>query len=434
MSIFNRSQSFRLLLVFYLAGFASLNANPKADPNTHPTLDFPQALERVLRNHPALAEIEARAEAAEGQIQQAKRPPNPVLGAEAGNILGSGPMRGVQSMEFTLSLSQTIETAKKRQRRTALAQAQGDEIHWQIEATRQQIHAQVRAAFTNALLSQKSLQLRREQLQLAKRSAVQTERLVEAARSPEVEAARARLAVHQQRFNLQSAKRHYESAKTELASLWGDPHPEQAAFQVVGSITIDSNLPDFKTLSAQLRASAPLAGFEAQHRTREAALDLAQAQARPDFEVFAGGRFFNEADGEGAFLLGLEIPWPLFDKNKGNIRTAQALRLAAKRAEEQTERELRIRLNNAYQNLSQAHAEHQAVVQDLLPAAEETLARTQEGYQLGTFTQLAVLEARQTLFDLRESQLDALQRYALAQNQIHTLTHPANRSISNRSF
>ena len=73
------------------------------------TLSYNDALERTLREHPALAENAAQTEAAVGQIQQAGRPPNPVISAEWGNFLGSGPMRGVQSMEFTLTLSQTLE-------------------------------------------------------------------------------------------------------------------------------------------------------------------------------------------------------------------------------------------------------------------------------------------------------------------------------------
>ena len=385
------------------------------------TLSYNDALERTLREHPALAENAAQTEAAVGQIQQAGRPPNPVISAEWGNFLGSGPMRGVQSLEFTLTLSQTLETAQKRPRRVELAKAQHAETLWDAKILRLEIEARVRAAFVNALLAAKDLSLRREQVQLAKASAAETERLVKAALSPEVEAARAQLAVRQQDFALQSARRAYASAKTELASLWSDA-PESENFEPVGSLALSPDLPAYATLLAQLPANPSLAAFKAQRRRYEAALDLEEARAVPDLEVFAGGRYFNEADGDGAFILGVQIPWPLFDKNKGNIHSATALRHANRQAEMRLQRSLRIQLNRAYRALTTAHAEANSIARDLLPAAEETLSRTEAGYQQGKFTQLAVLEARQTLFDLRESHLNALRDYSMAQTEILNLT------------
>lgn len=385
------------------------------------SLSYADALERVLSQHPALAENVARLESAEGQIHQAGRLPNPVLGTELANILGTGPMRGVQSLEFTLSLSQTIETAKKRQHRIELARAERNLLRYQHETLRIEIESRVRTAFTQALLAREQIQLRRQQLNLAEKSALETERLVQAARSLEVDAARAHLAVQQQRFALESAQREYLSAKTALAGLWSEV-PLRENFEARGSLTIDPELPAYDTLLALLPESTTLAAFKAEHHLREAALELEIARAKPDLEVFAGGRYFNEADGEGAFILGLQIPWPLFDKNKGNIRSAQALRRASRQAEAQRQRELRLRLNHAYQNLATAHAESESITRDLLPAAEATLTRTQAAYQQGKFNQLTVLEAQQIFFDLRQSHLDALRRYHTAQTEIQNLT------------
>ncbi len=406
-------------LIKYIPFYLALSLNGESLPEVK--LSFNDALERTLRQHPALAENIAQTEVAAGQIQQAGRLPNPVISAELGNFLGSGPMRGVQSLEFTLSLSQTLETAKKRPRRVELAKAQYAETLWEAKILRLEIEARLRAAFVNALLAAKDLSLRQEQVQLAKASAAETERLVKAALSPQVEAARAQLAVRQQNFALQSAQRAYASAKAELASLWSEA-PESENFEPVGSLALSPDLPAYETLSAQLHANPSLAAFKAQNRRYEAAIQLEKARAVPDLEVFAGGRYFNEADGDGAFILGLQIPWPLFDKNKGNIHSATALRHANQQAKIRLQRSLRIQLNRAYQALTTAHAEVHSIARELLPAAKETLSRTEAGYQQGKFTQLAVLEARQTLFDLRESHLNALRDYNLAQTEILKLT------------
>ncbi len=85
-----------------------------------------------------------------------------------------------------------------------------------------------------------------------------------------------------------------------------------------------------------------------------------------------------------------------------------------------------IQLNRAYQALASAHAEALSVQKDLLPSAEQTLADTNAGYERGQYTQLAVLESREVLFEVREAYLDALQRYASAQATIEALTRPAS--------
>jgi len=175
-----------------------------------------------------------------------------------------------------------------------------------------------------------------------------------------------------------------------------------------------------------LPRSATLAQYEGHRRNREAALTLEQARAKPDLEVFGGGRYFNEASGEAAFVVGVEIPWSLFDKNQGNIRTARAQVRAVEYEKAATRRELIIGLTDAYQSLVAAHAEARSVKEDLLPAAEQTLAETEDGYERGQFTLLSVLESRSTLFEIRETYLDALSRYANAQAQIEALTRPAN--------
>jgi outer membrane protein TolC len=75
--------------------------------------------------------------------------------------------------------------------------------------------------------------------------------------------------------------------------------------------------------------------------------------------------------------------------------------------------------------MAAAHEEAKSVERDLLPAAEQTLAETEEGYERGRFMLLSVLESRSTLFAIREIYLDALSRYASARAQIEALTRPS---------
>jgi cobalt-zinc-cadmium efflux system outer membrane protein len=252
----------------------------------------------------------------------------------------------------------------------------------------------------------------------------ETKRLVEAARSSEVDLSRSRLAVRQQDFALRQAQRNLTAARGRLAVLWGDSL--QTEYRVTGSVQLDSQVPELIELIALLPNTAYMAQYQGHLLNKEAALTLEKAKAKPDFEVFGGGRYFNEASGESAFVLGVQIPWPLFDKNQGNIRSARAELRGVEHQKAITQRELLLALTNAYQTLVTAHEEATSLQADLLPSAEQTLKESEKAYEQGRFTLLSVLESRTTLFEIREAYLDTLGRYAAAQAQIEALTRPAS--------
>jgi cobalt-zinc-cadmium efflux system outer membrane protein len=415
-------QQLKHYLFFSLVPIGSLIAQTPSG-STPEAISFPQALQRAIVSDPRLELNVTLAEAAEGQIEQADLPLNPVVGAEVENFLGTGPVSGVQGLEVTMGIRQVIETANKRERRTELARAERALFDWERESILAEVEASVRSAFVDVLLAQSLLRLREEQLVLAERSAAETLKWVEAARSPKVEQTRAQLAVRQQQFALQQAERELAAAKAGLASLWGDSEADD--FAVVGKVQLETETPQFPDLTAKLINTAALARFSAEERAREAALDWEHASATPNFEVSAGGRYFNEADGNVGFIVGVELPWPLFDKNQGNIRVARARLSAVKHEREAMHQKLLIALNRAYQHILTAQAESLIIQNELLPAAEATLRETEAGYERGQFNQLAVLESRRTLFDVRETYLDALRRYVVAQAEIEALTRPA---------
>jgi len=420
MPIFQRVK-FTILIIF-LVPTGTIFAQTEEPDFTAPVF-YPSALMMAIERDPRLDLTTTVAEAAEGRIEQADLPPNPVVGTEFENFLGTGPVAGTRGIEVTLGISQLIETADKRERRTTLARHERDLVDWQREVLIAEIEANVRQAFVEALMAQETVALRQDQLVLSERGEIETARLVDAALSPRVELTRAQLAIRQQQFALDQAQRNLSAARNALAALWGlTPAPD---FQVEGKIVLESSLPGMPELIALLPNTVSLAQFKAVSRAREATFDLMKARATPDIEVFAGGRYLNEADENYGLVAGIEIPWPLFDKNQGNIRTAQARVHAVELERAVVRRTLLVRLSSAYHSLTNAHADAMAVQSGLLPVAEQTLADMEVGYERGQFTQLAVLESRQILFKVRETYLDALTRYARAKAEIEALTRPA---------
>ncbi|MCB1124598.1 MAG: TolC family protein, partial [Verrucomicrobiae bacterium] len=377
-------------------------------------LDVPDAVsletafELALSRHPQARLLDAQREVGEGRIQQAGLKPNPAFSAELENILGTGAMEGFDSTELTVGVSQVIERQEKRNKRAALVERRQDLLQWDYQEAVADLYYAVKQAFARALVAQENLVLQEELLDLARASESEVQRRAEAANASAIELSQAKLATTQQQFELNQAELRLAEARTSLASLWNAPH--ETDFRVSGELQLDLNLPEYSELAGSLPAAPSVARYQAESEAQRAAVELQEAEAESDFELFGGARYTREGD-DAAFVMGVNIPWRIHNRNEGNIRAARAgLRVV------ESQRELALwkatsALANAYRNLTNSLHEWRNLDQEMLPAAEMALQETQHGYEQGIITLINVLEARRTLFSIRSRMLDAIERY-----------------------
>ncbi len=153
---------------------------------------------------------------------------------------------------------------------------------------------------------------------------------------------------------------------------------------------------------------------------RQARLSLAEAMRLPDPTVRFAGRHFSDSD-DVAFVVGVSIPLPLFDRNQGGSLAAARDVETARASRDSAELAVRAALAQSYQELAAAFVQAMALQQDALPAAQEAFDGTREGYRRGTFRYLDVLDAQRTLYDLRGRELAALATYHRARADIERL-------------
>ena len=99
------------------------------------TLD--DAFDRVAQAHPDLRLVQARTAVLAAEHEGANQHPPWTLGAEVENALSTGDARGLDSAEFTVSLSSVLERGGKLDARRALAQSRIDTLAVQREAQRE---------------------------------------------------------------------------------------------------------------------------------------------------------------------------------------------------------------------------------------------------------------------------------------------------------
>ena len=377
------------------------------------TLSLREALALALLHNPALAAFAWETRALEARALQAGRPPNPTLDLTAqdfgaGRTPGGNADQPVQP-QTTILVSQIIELGGKRTARHRLAERNRDLAAWDYEAARIDLFTEVSRAFTAVLAAQESVALSDQAVGFVTQVRQSVGARVDAGVVSPIEATRAGVAVASARADAARARRALEASRTRLALLWGSP---AAAFSsVTGNLVAEPPpLPDVEALSAMLDQNPALARWAAEMAQREAGLALERAKRVVDVAVSAGYRRYTTVD-SNAFVVGASVALPFFNRNAGAIEEAR-LRVA-KGYEERRAAESRVAaaLADAYAALAAAHDEITIVRVDVEPGAQQTFDAISEGYRLGRFGFLDVLEAQRTLINARGQHLRALAAY-----------------------
>ena len=113
------------------------------------TLPLVAAIREALEKHPLLAAADGRISTAQGLLEQASLKHNPRLTLQFENLRGGwqSPYRPLIDNDQFIYLTQTLETARKRERRTELAAANKELAGIAKDILAQHIATQVREAF-----------------------------------------------------------------------------------------------------------------------------------------------------------------------------------------------------------------------------------------------------------------------------------------------
>lgn len=358
-----------------------------------------EAIQAALEFNPTLSGARREIEAAEGALTQAGVYQNPTLSVDVEDVR-------TRNRTVTTALSQPIELGGKRQARIAAAERALDRVRVQREGREIQLRADVTQAFLAALVSQERVRLAEASLNIARSGSLAASRRVQAGKVSPLEETRSKVAEANVRLELVQAQGELRTQLQELRALTTATVP-------FDSLNGDAlTLPALPTIEAlQLRAddSATLRQARLETRRLAALADLELAKRTPDVTVSAGFQRARQ-DGQSSTIatLGVSIPIPVFDTNRGNI--VEALRRRDKSEDDARALELRLRadLSIARQRLTVASTEVNAVQSEILPAAQTAFDAASRGFELGKFQYLDVLDAQRTLLQARAQYLRSL--------------------------
>jgi len=381
-------------------------------------LTLRQALSISLMKNPALAAFSWEMRAREAARLQASLLPNPELGIEMENLEGTGGMKGTDAMETTIQLSQLVELGGKRAKRERVAALERDLAGWDYETKRLDIFTGATIAFIDVLSAQEHLALAEEMERLAEQVHTTVSERVKAGKVSPIEEIKAEVALSTSRIEVERVKRSLKADRGKLAAYWGGKTPRFE--KVEGELDELSPLPPFSQLADMVSRNPDIARWAVEMESRRAALKLSAAGRIPDMTVTGGYRRFKETD-DNAFLVGVSFPLTIFNRNQGEIAEATHRLTKAEDEQKAVEIEAQTALGEAYQSLSAAYTEAIALKNKVLPGAQRAFDATSEGYRLGRFNFLDVLDAQRTLFEAKKQYLGSLEAYHTAVAEVERL-------------
>ncbi len=394
-----------------LAGGIAAAADP-ADK----TITLDEAIHQALEENFGLQMSRTRARAAEGAARSAGAFLNPELEVEVENFRGDLPIW--HQSETTYAISQTLEAPGKRGARSRAANHGAVMGNLAVAADRLDLAAEVKRAFLEVLGAQERLRFAEDALGTAEEVREAVAGLVEAGEVAAIENARAEGELAMARVELLRVKQELSGARRALSRLWGSEEPD---FQRAdGSLTEQAATADPETLREGLKNLPDLALRREGVERHDEALLLARRERVPDVTLRFGRRDYAET-GDHAYVAGIAIPLPLWNRNSGGIIEASARHDEAVLELKAEEVRLRSRLEGAIEVLNLSGEEVRAIRETVLPQTRRVFEAIREGYRRGKFALLDLLEARRKLIEVEGRYVESLVRLGHARTEVERL-------------
>ncbi|KPL69852.1 transporter [Erythrobacter sp. SG61-1L] len=381
------------------------------------TLSLDQALSMAGATSPTLDAAEADIRAAQAARTVAGLRPNPGITVEAENVAGSGPYRGVESLETTTSLALPIELGGKRSARIGVADARSQRVAIQAAITQADLRLSVIQAYAEAAAAQQRVTTARDQARIAAEGLRAAQVRVQAGRASPIEVQRADVARINADAEVERTQRLVEVARYSLSRIIGQP--------VAGNLDTGwfANVRAAYGPMQEIESAGTLAmaAAEADLAIADAGVRLARAQRVPDLTVGAGARYMRDT-GDTAALFSISIPLPLFNNGRAAVAQASSERLRAEAQQRVTAIEVDQAIARAQAEAANAATTAATASGPALQAADEAARIARIGYREGKFGQLELLDAERTLSETRRAAIDALLNYHSAQAQLERLT------------
>ncbi len=388
---------------------AELLVPPLAEPLPNEGLTVEVLEQMALANNPSVGQAAARVRSLRGKYVQVGLPPNPSVGYSASEV-GQEGLAGQQGA----FVGQDFIAGRKLEKNRAIVAAEIDKAEQALAATRIRVSTDVRMSYYRALVAQQRVELATSLVQLMGEAVQASKDLLEAEEIPRAGLLQTEVEQQTAEIVLRNAENEVSAAWQQLSAVIGDL--EMPPQKLVGDPKI---LPDKlvweETLGRIITLSPEMAAAVAELSRSRRALNRAYAEPVPDLNTQFMVQYDDSTDNTiGGIQVG--IPLPLWNKNQGGIRQAQAEISVSSQNIDRVALDLQNRLAATFRDYSNARSQAEMYSANILPRAEQTFDLVRLGYSQGEVGYLDLLTAQRTYAHTNLAYLDALD--SLWQNHV----------------
>ena len=310
------------LLALAACSLSSAVANETTEKTTtsrQQTLTMEKAVQLGLAQSPRLKMFQNSRAAASGELRQAGVLRNPELYINSQYLAASRAYRTINPRQTFYGLSEVVETGGKVSKREHIASSGVLIADLEYQAAALDLIHDITIAYAEAVAAQEGITLATEQKELAKEMLDSIAARVNAAAAPLIQQNRAEVQLSVAEIAYDKAVRDRESARKVLAALLGE---NKLSAVLTQKSFYSLTKPEKRPATSLPETSPDLARQEqllVQSRQR---LSLERANALPDPRIDVGVTEINTTNGR-ALTVGLALPIPVFNANRGNIDTAR---------------------------------------------------------------------------------------------------------------
>lgn len=365
----------------------------------------------AFEHNPTLAAARARLNATRGQQIQAGLYPNPLVGyqgMEMGVRGTAGQQGGFIGQRFIMGGKLKLDQAAAGKQVTA--------AHFEFHAQEMRVLSDVRVRFYEAVIMQQRVKLTNELVRIGDELVRATEQLLTGRQATQNDLLLAEIQVDESRILFDNSTNEETQAWRRLAAVIG--LPAMQPIPLTEQLNPDSASLDWNQCYAIVMDNNPVLNA-ARLRVDRARILLQRAKKEPipDIDLMVFHRHHNVTD-DNVTTVQAGFPLPLFNRNQGNIRSAEAQWLAATKDRERIELGLQDHLAIAYQRYTNAIQQTQRYRDRMIPRAKKSLKLVTDGYERGQVQYLTLLTAQRTYWQVSLSYLDSLKELRTASSLI----------------
>lgn len=295
---------------------------------------------------------------------------------------------------------------------------------WDYRTALNSILADVQARYYAVLLARESIDVQEELVRLREASLKSEEAKLQAGSVSRFNVLRAEVALSNSRAPLIRARNDLRIAREELKRALGIEGKNEETPDVKGDFTFSPVLVQLDDSLAKAQQQRPeLKRLELVREAAKKGVRIQQAQYYPNVQAYAGygvqGARFGGANKTEGWEAGLTGQWNLFDsfRTQGAVEAARSASESARISLSEVKEAVDIEVRRAFSSLQEAQ-ELADASRMVVNQAKESVRLAQARFDVGSATQLDVLESQVALTEARTNEVTALHNYNLALLQL----------------